>query len=133
MSEHPTFPTIRAAIADSLALDADQIAPESRLTADLGADSLDFIDLIFTLEKRFGVKIREGELDFLSRLDVSSPEVMREGFLTRAALEGLLPWLPALGRQPDLDRITPNQLFSLITVETLCILVERKLAPSDSG
>lgn len=129
MTVHPTFDTIRGLVADSLAQDAADVSLDSRLVTDLGADSLDFIDLIFALEKKFNVKIRQGELDFLSRLDVSNPQTMREGFLAREAVEGLLPWLPALGRVPDLSKVTPAQLFSFITVETLCILVERKLAP----
>jgi acyl carrier protein len=128
MAEHETFDTIRDVVADSLAVDQDEVRLESRLVTDLGADSLDFIDLIFTLEKRFGVKIRQGELDFLSKLDVSNPKVMREGFLAPDALQGLLPWLPALRAVPDLSKVTPAQLFSFITVETLCIMVERKLA-----
>lgn len=128
MSDHSqTFPKIQAAVADSLALDLDEVRLESRLIPDLGADSLDFIDMIFTLEKAFDVKIREGELDFLSRLDVSSPEVMQEGFLTEGALAKLLPWLPALA-EADRAKVTPGELFSMISVEALCLLVERKLA-----
>ena len=124
---HPTFNAVRALVADSLAQDQADVTLESRLITDLGADSLDFIDMIFALEKRFSVKIRQGELDFLSKLDVSNPKVMREGFLAREAVEGLLPWLPALKTVPDLSKVTPAQVFSFITVETLCIMVEAKL------
>lgn len=124
---HPTFDAVRALVADSLAQDEGDVRLDSRLVTDLGADSLDFIDMIFALEKRFAVKVRQGELDFLSRLDVSDPKVMREGFLAREAVEGLLPWLPALRQVPDLGKVTPAQVFSFITVETLCIMVESKL------
>jgi acyl carrier protein len=127
MKQHPTFDSVRALVADSLAQDQADVTLESRLITDLGADSLDFIDMIFALEKRFSVKIRQGELDFLSKLDVSNPKVMREGFLAREAVEGLLPWLPALKTVPDLSKVTPAQVFSFITVETLCIMVEAKL------
>jgi acyl carrier protein len=127
MSAHPTFETIRACVADSLALDPSDIELGSRLIGDLGADSLDFIDLIFVLEKRYGVKIREGELNFLQKLDVSNPAAIKDGVLTREQVEKLLPWLPALRAVPDQTKVTPGQLFSLITVETLCILVESKL------
>ena len=71
------LPKIQAIVADSLALDEDEVLLESRLIPDLGADSLDFIDMIFMLEKTFSVKIREGEFNFLSRLDVSSAETLR--------------------------------------------------------
>ena len=122
-----TFETVRDLVADSLAVDPAEVELGSRLITDLGADSLDFIDMVFALEKRFNVKIRQGELDFLSKLDVSNPKVMREGFLAREAIDGLLPWLPALKTVPDLSKVTPAQVFSFITVETLCIMVEAKM------
>ena len=76
----------------------------------------------------FAVKAREGELDFVSRLDFSSPQVMQKGYLTRETVARLTDWLPALGRVVVPAKVSPSALFSFITVETLCVLVERKLA-----
>jgi acyl carrier protein len=120
------FGTIRSIVADSLAVPAEGILLESRLTDDLGADSLDFVDIIFMIEKAFSIKIRDGELDFFSRLDFSSPGVMKQGFLTPEAVDSLRGWLPALGRVEDPAKVTPARLFSMISIETLCILVESK-------
>ena len=118
--------TLRALLADSLAVPRDEITRERRLFEDLGADSLDFIDIAFSIEKAFSIKVRDSELDFLSRLDFSSPAVMRDGYLTRETVERLQAWLPRLGeREPE--TVTPRELFSMITVETLCLLVERKV------
>ena len=121
---------LRGLVADSLALKVDDVKPESRLTSDLGADSLDFIDIIFLMEKKFGIKVRDGEFDFVSRLDFSSPRVMKEGYLTAEAIGGLIERLPALRQVPDPTKVTPAQLFSMISVETLSLLVEKKLRPS---
>ncbi|SRR5579883_3416819 len=121
---------MRGLVADSLALKVEEVKVESRLTDDLGADSLDFIDIIFLIEKKFGIRVRDGEFDFVSRLDFSSPKVMREGFLTSEAIEKLKERLPALNQVPDLTKVTPAKLFSLISVETLCLLVERKVVES---
>ena len=82
MTRDELVTAVRALLADRLALKVERVTLRSRLIDDLGADSLDFIDMVFTLEKKFGIKIREEEFDFLSRLDFSSPEVMRDGFLT---------------------------------------------------
>ncbi len=128
MNRDEIFAGIRATIADSLAIKPDDIAIEKRLIDDLGADSLDFIDILFALERRFGIKVRDGDMDFVSRLDFSSPDVMKHGYLTRATVDRLKEWLPALTRVPDPDTVSPRQLFSMITVETLCVLVERRLA-----
>ena len=116
---------LRPMIADSLAVDETQVLPDSRLIDDLGADSLDFVDLVFAIEKEFGVKVREADFNFLARLDFSSPEVMRDGFITRNTIDALMPLLPALATAEDRDRITPRQLFSYMTVESLCLMIER--------
>ena len=121
------LPVVQEVVADSLALDPEECLLDKRLIDDLGADSLDFIDMIFLLEKKFSVKIREGELDFLSRLDASSAQGMQGGPLSPEEVEQLTPWLPALKDVPDKTTVTPGQLFGLITVETLCVLVESKL------
>jgi len=118
---------VRALLADRLALKVERVTLRSRLIDDLGADSLDFIDLVFILEKKFGIKIREEEFDFLSRLDFSSPEVMRDGFLTAETVEKLRTRLPGLGELADPTRVTPKDLFGLLTVETLCDLVQTRL------
>jgi|SRR5207247_1237069 len=127
MTREDVFPKLRAMIADSLAVDEADVTLQSRLIDDLGADSLDFVDLVFAIEKAFGVKIREADLNFLARLDFSSPTVMKDGFLTAETLDTLLPLMPALGNVPDRARVTPGELFSLLTVESLCLMVERHL------
>ena len=110
-------------IADSLAVDASEISLQSRLIDDLGADSLDFVDLIFAIEKEFGVKVREADFNFLAKLDFTSPTVMQDGFITAETIERLMPLLPALAGR---DHVTPQQLFSFMTVETLCALIARQ-------
>jgi acyl carrier protein len=121
---------IRAAVADSLALDLEQVRLDSRLITDLGATSLDFIDLIFTLEKRFGVQIQESELDFVSKLNPTAPDAMQKTALPAETVDKLKAWLPALATVSDPGQVTPAQVFSMITVETLWLLVERKLDPT---
>jgi len=120
------FPTLRKMIAESLALDEGEITLESKLIDDLGADSLDFVDLTFAIEKMFDVKLREADLNFLTGLDFSSPTVMKDGFLTAETVDAIAPLLPAFEDVPDPARVTPRQLFSLLTVETLCLMIVRR-------
>jgi acyl carrier protein len=127
MNREEIYQAMRSLVADSLALKEDEIQPQCRLTDDLGADSLDFIDIIFGMEKKFGIKLRDGELDFILRLDFSSPQVMRQGYLTLETIERLKKRLPALEQVQDPAKVTPAQLFSLITIETLCLMVEEEL------
>ncbi len=123
----PIFTQVRACVAESLAIEAERITPHSRLVDDLGANSLDFIDIVFMLERELGIRVRDTELNFLTRLDFSSPEVMKEGFLTRPVVDRLAEWLPALSAVPDRDQVNPRQLFSLITVESICIVAQMNL------
>ena len=118
---------LRAILSSSLFLDADQITPESRLIGDLGADSLDFVDLLFKIEKAFGVEFRHGEFDFFSALDSSSRNLSRDGWLTQESIAKLVEFLPALNELADPERVTPGQLFNLLTVESLVFMVERSL------
>lgn len=123
------FAKVRRCVAESLAIEPDEVQLTSRLVDDLGASSLDFIDIVFMLEREMGIKVRDSEFNFLTRLDFSSPEVMRQGFLTPEVTDRLAPWLPALAALPDRSRVTPRQLFSFITVEAIC-LVAQKHAPA---
>ena len=122
------FEAACACIADSLAIERAQIRLQSRLIDDLGADSLDFVDIVFMLEQALHVRMRDSELSFLTKLDFSSPEVMREGHLTTEVVDRLQEWLPAIGEVEDRSRVTPAQLFSFITVEAICLAAARRLA-----
>jgi len=117
------FERLRPMIADSLAIDASEISPQSRLIDDLGADSLDFVDLIFAIEKEFGVRVREADFNFLAKLDFTSPTVMKDVFITAEPIVRLRPLLPALANR---EQVTPQQLFSFMTVDSLCAMIERQ-------
>jgi acyl carrier protein len=123
---------VRRCVAESLAVEPDEVRLESRLIDDLGADSLDFVDIIFMLDHELDIRVRETELNFLTKLDFSSPEVMKEGHLTEDVLARLDDWLPALAKVPDRSAVTPQQLFSLITVESICIVASRRRPPASS-
>jgi acyl carrier protein len=117
---------VRRTIAASLAVDEGRIQLESRLIDDLGADSLDFVDIVFQLDSELDMRVRETEFNFLTRLDFASPDVMNDGLLTRAVVDRLAEWLPAMRSVPDPDAVTPRQLFSMITVEVICLVASRR-------
>jgi acyl carrier protein len=116
----PVLDAVRRCVCTSLAVEAAQVHPQTRLVDDLGADSLDFVDIVFLLEEETGVAARSTELGFLTRLDFSSPEVMQNGVLEPALVARLAPWVPGLA---DGGRITPQVLFSHLTVEAVCRMV----------
>jgi acyl carrier protein len=127
MDREAVITTVRGCLAESLALKPAQIELTSRLIDELGADSLDFIDILFGLERQCGIKLRSAELDALLRADFAQETLVDKQFIPRADIDRLLDWLPALRAAPDLDRITPRALYSYITVESLVLLIERRL------
>lgn len=116
---------VRTIVAECLAREISEVLPESRLIGDLAADSLDFVDLIFTLEKRFGVQLRENDLNPMSRVPGQGTVIVE--FLPGEVVSRLLPWLPELALAPDLSRIRPSQILPLVTVESLWCLLEQKI------
>ena len=61
MNVESVYPKVREIIADVLVIEEDEISLNSRLIADLGAESIDFLDLIFQLEKEFSIKCKKLE------------------------------------------------------------------------
>jgi acyl carrier protein len=113
---------VRRCVAESLALRAADITSESRLIDDLGADSLDFVDIVFMLDRELDIRVRDTEFQFLTRLDFSSPEIMTGAHLTSPVVDRLSKFLPAINAVPDRTKVTPRELFSLITVESICLV-----------
>ena len=128
MVEGHVLAVVTRSIAESLALPAADVMLESRLVDDLGADSLDFVDIVFMLDRELDIRVRETEFNFLTRLDFSSPDVMKGAHLTEPVVARLAEWLPALREVPDRTKVTPRELFSLITIESICIVCQRALA-----
>ena len=120
------FEMIKENLASSLAIQKSEISLGSRLIDDLGADSLDLLDIIFTLEKKFALKLRDADLDRLMRVDFA--DETNDGYIPVKDVERLSEWLPALRSAPDPGKIPPQTLFSYVTVESLLILIEKKLS-----
>jgi len=57
-----SFEKVQEVLVDALGVDDDEVTPQAKLVADLGAESIDFLDIVFRLEKSFGIKIEQSEL-----------------------------------------------------------------------
>ena len=61
-SRDEIFEKVQAALVDALGVDDDEVTPEATMVGDLGAESIDFLDIVFRLEKAFSIKIPRSEL-----------------------------------------------------------------------
>ena len=127
MDRNEIIEALTKIVADCIASDPAQIKPESRLIDDLGVDSLDFVDILFQIDKRFGVAIRTQELNLLSGVDMTTPDALKNGALTPEVAAKLEEWIPAI-KTVDPLLLSPRVVFGMISVDTLCRVVERKLA-----
>jgi acyl carrier protein len=120
------FEKVQATLVDALGVDEEEITRDATLQADLGAESIDFLDIVFRLERNFGIKIPRGEL-FPENL-MADPEWVANGKLTPKGVEELKARLPyadisKFGADPSVDKIG-----DLYTVEMLVQYVQSKLA-----
>lgn len=114
-------------LGQSLALAPEEIEPDSRLVADLGMDSLDFMDVLFSLENEFGLPVRDPSLNRVLRPD-KSEMAQRSEFLEPAEVEALSELLPALAEAAARQPVRRKELLTFLTVDSLTRVVERKLA-----
>jgi len=121
----------REVLVEALVLDPEEITPTSSLTADLQAESIDFLDIVFRLEKTFSTedkpfKIEPGEL-FPDNL-LENPEWVQEGKLTDAGMAMLKERMPHVDfSEFDQDR-NVDKVAANITVGSLVTFIERKLS-----
>jgi acyl carrier protein len=117
------YPKVRGIIADVLVIDEDSIALSSRLIGDLGAESIDFLDLVFQLEKEFAIKIPRGQLEKNARGTLSEQEFEQRGTLTAQGLTALQNYLTEVPESAFKANMKVNEIPMLFTVETFCKLV----------
>lgn len=114
-------------IVDVLVIDESKVQPHSRLIADLGAESIDFLDLVFQLEKEFSIKIPRGQLEKNARGDLTEDEFEQNGVLTEKGLVALKNYLSEVPAEYFKATMKTNEIPTLFTVETFCKLVESAL------
>lgn len=133
MNVATVFPKVREIIADVLVIDEDEINLNSRLIADLSAESIDFLDLVFQLEKEFKIKIPRGQLEKNARGQLSEDEFEKGGVLTEKGLEALKAYLSEVPADAFKANMKVNEIPQLFTVETFCKLVVAAVAEQQAS
>lgn len=133
MNIETVFPKVRGIIAEVLVIDEDEIALNSRLIADLGAESIDFLDLVFQLEKEFSIKIPRGQLEKNARGDLNADEFEKNGTLTEQGLVALKNYLSEVPAEHFKSSMKVSEIPMLFTVETFCKLIVAAKTQQSSG
>ena len=120
------FAKVRETLVDALGVDDDEVTPEATLVGDLGAESIDFLDIVFRLEKNFSIKIPRGEL-FPESL-AADQTLVKDGVVTPQGIAELRSRMP----HADVDKFAKNpkveNIQELFTVQMIVNFLEHKLA-----
>jgi len=126
-SKEDVFEGVREQLVEALAVEDEQVVPEATLMGDLGAESIDLLDIVYRLEKTFSIKIDRGELVPDDIVNDTQKKYVVDGVLTPLGLDEIKKRIPfanfvALEKSPVVQN-----LATVLTVKDMCYLVEQKL------
>jgi acyl carrier protein len=117
---------VQETLVDALGVDEDEVTPTATLIGDLGAESIDFLDIVFRLEKNFDIKIPRGEL-FPENLASADSGFVADGKVTADGITQLREKMP----HANIDSFASNPLVSklsdLFTVDMICRFIAARL------
>ena len=127
------FPKVAATMADALGCDLERVKLDASLIDDLGAESIDFLDIIFRLERAFKVKIPRGKLVEEARGDLSEAEFDQGGLVSAAGFERLKTYFSEVPSERIKAPVKVADIPRLFTTETFCKIVIRLQRAAASG
>ena len=119
------YPTVAATIADALGCDVEDVKLDVSLIEGLDAESIDFLDLVFRLERAFKVKIPRGKIVEDARGDLPEAEFEEKGIVTEAGMTRLRTFLSEVPSDRIKSPLKVADVPRLFTAETFCKLVVR--------
>lgn len=131
-TQEEIYTKVSATLVEALNVDEEDVTPTSTLQGDLGAESIDFLDIVFRLEREFGIKIPRGEL-FPESIFQGDPEFVANGKVTTKGLDELKARMPfanlsAFEQNPEL-----SNLSDLFTVDLIARYIQGKLSVNGSA
>jgi acyl carrier protein len=127
------YEKVKESIVEALGVDEEEVTPGAVLFDDLGAESLDLLDIVFRLEKGFGIKIPRGGIqqDLLDAEGLKEADVLIDGALTARGAEELKKRMPEVDQQRITEGFRIDDIPTLFTVQTFVTIVTRALAEKD--
>src|SRR5438105_3093750 len=118
-SQAEIYQKVSATLVDALNVEQEEIKPTSTLQGDLGAESIDFLDIVFRLEREFGIKIPRNEL-FPESIFQGDPDFVQNGKVTQKGLDELRAKMPFadlgdFAQNPDVSHLSDLFTVNLIT------------------
>jgi len=124
-TKEEVFEKVREALVEALGVDDDEVTPEATMVGDLGAESIDFLDIVFRLEKAFAIEIPRSEL--FPEDVLTNAEYVQDGKVTQEGVEELKKRMPFADLSKFEDNPIVQEFGNLLTVQDLCRYVESKV------
>ena len=126
------YPKVAETMADALGCDVDDVKLDVSLIEGLDAESIDFLDMVFRLERAFKIKIPRGKIVENARGDLPEAEFEQKGIVTEKGLAQLRAYLSEIPAERFKTPMKVADIPRLFTPETFCKLVDRaqKEAPA---
>ena len=128
MSRDEIYSKVQAVLVDALGVDEEEVTPNAVIKDDLGAESIDFLDIMFRLEQSFSVKLPKGEIEREARRGLSDDEFAVNGILQPKGLERIRSSMPEIDPAAFRPGLSVRDIPGLYTVQTFVNLVEAELA-----
>src|SRR6516162_4343029 len=118
-NQEEIYEKVSLTLVETLNVEEEDIKPTSTLQGDLGAESIDFLDIVFRLEREFGIKIPRGEL-FPESIFNGDPEFVQDGRVTDKGLSELRQRMPfadlsSFEKDPEVSAISDLFTVEMIT------------------
>ena len=133
MTENEILEELKPLLVEVLGMPVGKLRPDSVLVSDLGAESIDLLDLSFRIEEKFQVRIEANEIEREARKRMPDGVYEKDGYLTEAALAEIRKSLPELDAGKLVKGLRKVDLPALLTVSFFVRLIARKLAAQTDG
>jgi acyl carrier protein len=125
VTKDEVFNKVQTALVDALGVDEEEVTPQATMVGDLGAESIDFLDIVFKLEKAFGIEIPRKDL---SPEDIlTNAQFVQDGKVTAAGIAELKQRMPFVDFAKFETNPQVREFGNLLTVGDLCRYVESKV------
>lgn len=129
MSRDEIHSAVETAVVDALGVDEDEVTPEATLLSDLGAESIDLLDILFRLERKLGVKIQAADLAAHVQGGIPDEEFGDDnGIITDKGLAQLKKVMPQIDESELRGKLEAEKVMSLFTVQNLEDMVAERVA-----
>ena len=129
MEEKEMYEKVKEAIVEALGVEPEEVEPDSALFDDLGAESLDLLDIVFRLEKTFGIKVPRGGIqqDMLAAEGIKEEDVVVDGALTALGAQKLREKMTEVDAEKIHEGFRVDDIPTLFTVQTFVNIVQQQL------